>query len=286
MFRLTLSCCLALCTALALPAAPPLPLIETAAQARAAQGNYAARLNRPVQFTNSLGMTFQLIPPGRFVMGTPGDERAPLREVTITRAFYLGTTEVTRAQYRQVTGKEHSTYFPGEQQPINYITWYHAEGFVAALKKLDFEKAQVYRLPTEAEWEYAARAGTRVSAEGDQGNYRPEREAWLDANSEGTVHPVAQRQANAFGLYDMLGNVWEWCSDYYDPTYYTWGPTADPTGPKLSRNDYRVVRGGSALHDARAARPGNRAFYQSSRSERWLGFRIVLAIPDASEGSR
>ncbi len=259
--------------------AQELPLLDTPAAAVAAQQATAARLQRPIQWTNSVGLSFQLIPPGRFRMGCAGDADAPVHEVTLTEPYYLGTHEVTRAQWEQVTGLQRSRFFPGADQPINFITWYDASAFLNKLNKL--EQHAGYRLPTEAQWEYAARAGVTTLYPAGDDPTSLDAVAWTLANSAGSTHPVGQKAANAFGLHDMLGNVWEWCSDAYDPDAYRHSPRLDPTGPAKSLYGYLVLRGGSVYFSATAARLGKRAYYQASRSERTIGFRVLLPInPD------
>lgn len=257
--------------ALTLLAAPP-PLIDTPEKAVAAQTAYAAEIGRPPTWTNSIGMTFALVPPGSFIMGG-ADEDAPPRRVTITKGFYIAATETTRKHWEQVTGKKHSDYYPGENKPINCARYYDLLAFTGALNKLesrDNDQPQ-YRAPTEAEWEYAARAGQTADTVNDD-------DAWTIRNSDNQLHDVATRAANALGVHDMQGNVWEWCSDIYDPQYYTYGDTTDPAGATLSTYGYHTLRGGSALHGPNAARFGNRAFYQGSRTDQHIGFRVVLPI--------
>src|ERR1051326_136715 len=135
-------------------------LIDSPAKAKAAQAAWAAKLKKPVVWSNSIGMKFQLIPPGEFVMGQEGDADAKPKKVGLTKPFYLGIYEVTRAQWEKVTKRKHSNFFPGDDQPMNYVDRDSAEVFAAALSKLEGITNAVYRLPTEAEWEYAARAGT------------------------------------------------------------------------------------------------------------------------------
>jgi formylglycine-generating enzyme required for sulfatase activity len=198
------------------------------------------------------GLDYAWIPPGKFRMGClgavverrqgPGIEEClnnelPRRSVTLSRGFWIGRTLVTQAAYRRVMGVNPSR-FPGDQSPVEAVSWVDANAFC--------EKAGM-RLPTEAEWEYSSRGG--VDAE----RYDLlDRIAWYRGNSVGKTHPVAQKQPNAYGLYDMLGNVWEWVSDWYaayprprdrscceDPG----GPAVNPAGPKTGQD--HVVRGGS-----------------------------------------
>lgn len=236
----------------------------------------AEKLGKPVEMTNSFGMRFRLIPPGEFTMGSAGGQadEAPHR-VRITKPFYMSVTEVTRAQWEAVTGKQHSSFFPGPDAPVNFVAYDMVEHFIAVLNKKEGAK---YRTPTEAEWEYAARAGTATRYYTGDAPADLDRAAWHAGNAGDALHPVAQKEPNAFGLYDMLGNAWEWCSDFYDRDYYRSSPTDDPTGPKLSLYGYRVVRGGSIYFGPDFCRCAHRDYYQDSRTDKQFGFRIVLPV--------
>jgi formylglycine-generating enzyme required for sulfatase activity len=199
---------------------------------------------RCAHYVNSLGMTFNLILPGTYTMGSPevesghsGDEIQ--HQVTLTQPFYLQTTEVTQGQWEAVMGNNPS-YFTdcGNDCPVEQVSWEDAQDFIAALNDLG---EGTYRLPTEAEWEYAARAGsTTAFANGDFSLNNLDAMGWYDGNSGDTTHTVAQKQPNAWGLYDMHGNVLEWCQDRYGN--YPSGSVTDPQGP--SSGSARVVRGG------------------------------------------
>jgi formylglycine-generating enzyme required for sulfatase activity len=179
------------------------------------------------------GLTYVWIPPGAFQMGcSPGDEECyidevPPHTVTISRAFWMGQTEVTQAAYRRVTGANPSS-FHGDRLPVESVTWDQARTYCQAIGM---------RLPTEAEWEYAARAGNTASRYGDL-----DAVAWHEGNSGAQTHEVGSKQPNAWGLYDILGNVWEWVSDWRASSYYEQSPSQDPQGPPSG--EYRVVRGG------------------------------------------
>jgi len=240
-------------------------------------------------YTNSLGMTFNLIPAGTFMMGSPEDElgryiHETQHRVTLTSSFYMQTTEVTQVQWEAVMGSNLS-YFSecGGNCPVNQVSWYDVQDFITALNS---RGEGTYRLPTEAEWEYAARAGsTTAFANGDitvtDCGLDPNLDAmgWYCGNSAVTydgcfdssfrggpscagTHPVAQKLPNAWGLYDMHGNVWEWVQDWYG--YYPTTAVTDPTGPETG--SHRVFRGGSWGNDAQCCRsacrdlgtPGNR----------------------------
>jgi len=213
---------------------------------------------------------FVRIPPGAFDMGSEhgdSDER-PVHRVRISKAFELGKYPVTQEQWEAVMGSN-ASYFKGPDRPVETVSWNDAQEF---LKNLNARgDRRLYRLPTEAEWEYAARAGTTSdSLEG------LDAVAWYRGNSGGQTHPVGQKQPNAWGLYDMLGNVWEWCQDWYAPDYYKNSPQVDPPGPPSGSQ--RVLRGGSwGVVPGASAR---RAVYRGVPGFRSpdLGFRCVREV--------
>ncbi len=203
-------------------------------------------------------LTYVWIPPGKFMMGcSPGDtacsdDEKPAHPVVITRGFWMGQTLVTQGAYQRVRGTNPS-YFHGDQLPVESVTWDEARGYCAAAGM---------RLPTEAEWEYAARAGTTEAPYGDldaiawyanlsRGRYIER----LKAGGGGTK-AVALKQPNAWKLYDTLGNVWEWTADWYDEKYYARGESRDPAG--TSSGKYRVLRGASWANEAGSIRVSNR----------------------------
>ena len=252
----------------------------------------ASGANTPVasssEITNSIGMKLMLVPKGEFAMGSApgnrnsdGDERQ--HAVTITRDYFIGAFEVTQAQYKQVMGRNPS-YFQGARiagssagHPVECVSWNDAVAFCRRLSELPEEKAagRVYRLPTEAEWEYACRAGNPGEyAFGDQtemlGDY-----CWYAANCGGQTHPVGEKKPNAWGLYDMHGNAWEWCADWY--ARHSGRPEIDPTGP--SQGTDRVYRGGGYGYGASYCRSANRtATAPSFRG--FTGFRVAMGVPD------
>jgi formylglycine-generating enzyme required for sulfatase activity/predicted Ser/Thr protein kinase len=203
-----------------------------------------AKARRPGKsFTNSVGMKFVLISSGEFMMGSPASEKnrgsdETQHGVKITKPFYMQTTEVTQAQWKAVMGNNPS-HFKGDNLPVEQISWDDVQEF---LKKLSVKEGVTYCLPTEAQWEYACRAGTTgrfcfVDDDSKLGEY-----AWYVLNSVKKPHPVGMKKPNAWGLYDMHGNVWEWCQDWYDKDYYGKSLTGDPQGP--SSGTRRVLRGG------------------------------------------
>ncbi|GAT35219.1 formylglycine-generating enzyme [Terrimicrobium sacchariphilum] len=233
---------------------------------------YAQDAGLPEKWTAPGGMEFVLIPPGTFTMGRAEASDAPPHTVRISKPFYLATTEMTQSQWKRATGKIHSTYFPGDDHPINCVSHVQITQMLKTLQK-DIPGA---RLPTEAEWEYAARAGSSSEQAANL-----EAKAWTASNSNNTVQAVGKKTPNAFGLYDMQGNVWEWCADFYDPDYYQRAPEQDPSGPQKSLYRYVVIRGGSALFGNEASDVGNRAFSQAGRPRPDLGLRIAISVTDA-----
>jgi formylglycine-generating enzyme required for sulfatase activity len=199
---------------------------------------------------NSIGMTLVRIEPGTFTMGSNQyDEEKPPHKVRITRAFLLGAYPVTQDQYQKVMG-EHRSHFKGPADlPVESVSWFDAVEFCNKLStrenrspcyringtEVELIAGNGYRLPTEAEWEYACRAGSTGEYPFDGGESALGKYAWYDANSGKQTHPVGEKEPNAWGLHDMLGNVWEWCWDWYDADYYKKSPAEDPLGaPKAS----------------------------------------------------
>ena len=219
---------------------------------------------------NSIGMEFVTIPAGKFMMGwSPGDKSYnsdyPRHEVTITKGFELGQYEVTQGQWVKVMGKNPSHFKGDDRLPVEKVNWNDAQAFIAKLNALD--DSYRYRLPTEAEWEYAARGGTTGPYYGDLDVI-----AWYYSNSGGKTHPVGQKQPNEYGLYDMLGNVWEWCSDWYGKGYYSVSPAADPQGPSSGLR--RVLRGGSWYFDSLYAHVSYRDTFFLTLRFSFNGFRV------------
>lgn len=224
---------------------------------------------------NSIGMKFVKVPPGTFMMGSPSNEPGrgndeKRHRVTLTKGFYMQTTEVTQGQWKAVMGSNPSKFKNcGDDCPVEKVSWNDVRKFIRKLNQR--EGGNKYRLPTEAEWEYAARAGStgKFCFSGDNGNLR--KYAWYDRNSGGKTHPVAQKQPNAWGLYDMHGNVYEWCQDWYGD--YPSASVTNPTGP--SGGSYRVVRGGSWDFYARLCRSAYRYSFTPGGRFSNLGFRLL-----------
>jgi formylglycine-generating enzyme required for sulfatase activity len=226
-------------------------------------------------FTNSIGMEFVLIPAGSFLRGSPYldaealDNEKPTHRVTISRPFYLGKYPVTQAQWEVVMGDNPSDFKGDPIRPVAYVSWNDVQAFIQKLNER--EGGRDYRLPTEAQWEYACCAGTETP------RYHADIDAiaWYRNNSNLQTHPVGQKLPNAWGLYDMLGNVWEWCLDWYDDeSYYQHSPTHDPQGPAEGSN--RVLRGGSWFNNGRHVRAARRnADYDPSDRSDHFGFRLA-----------
>ncbi|MBM4089091.1 MAG: formylglycine-generating enzyme family protein [Planctomycetes bacterium] len=232
------------------------------------------------RWTNSLGMQFRLIPAGEFVMGsTEESDEQPVHHVRITRGFYLGIHQVTQAAYRAVTGKNPS-HFKGDDRPVEQVSWDDAAEYCRLLTKAEGKSGVLpagaeYRLPTEAEWEYACRVGsTGRYCFGDSDAQLAEY-AWYDENSGSATHPVGQKKPNAWGLYDMHGNVWEWCQDWSDA--YSSGVATDPKGP--TSGSARVSRGGGWSLNAGYCRTASRDWDVPSYRDYDLGFRLARSVP-------
>ena len=213
------------------------------------------------------------IPGGTFDMGCGSwtsdceDDEKPVHTVTIS-SFYIGVTEVTQAQWRAVMGTNPS-YSKGDDLPVELVSWNDIQKF---LKKLNRKTGQNYRLPTEAEWEYAARSGGKKEKyAGTSSNL--EDYAWYSYNSDRKTHPVGQKIPNGLGLYDMIGNVQEWCSDGYDGNYYTTSPVKDPDG--AYSGSFRVFRGGSCFMNDIRCRSSNRGESDPDNMNFIIGFRFA-----------
>ncbi|MCX6906990.1 MAG: SUMF1/EgtB/PvdO family nonheme iron enzyme, partial [Verrucomicrobia bacterium] len=300
-------------------AVPPAIAPFDAAQARQHQEAWAKHLQVPVEMTNSIGMKFVLIPPGEFLMGSTPEERdraldeaskvvkgrfypdripgeVPQHRIRITKPFYLGVFEVTQEEYEQLAGKNPSQFAASGKQaakiarmdtrrfPVEEVTFDDASQFAGRLSERAQEKSAgwKYRLPTEAEWEYACRAGTATRYHfGDDpsllGDY-----GWFLGNSDHRTHPVGEKRPNAWGLHDMHGNALEWCQDWFSTTYFAESPADDPPGP--SSGSVRVERGGTPILYPVGCRSASR-HYQESGKPNYIGagFRLVCEIPTSAE---
>jgi len=225
------------------------------------------------------GMELVRVPGGRFRMGSPGSEKGrysdegPVHEVYVD-GFWMGKYEVTQEQWERVMGSgSNPSRYKGRNHPVENVSWNDAHELVQKLNQR--EGSGKFRLPTEAEWEYACRAGSPGKyCFGD--DERPlSRYAWYRGNSGGGTHPAGRLDPNDFGLYDMHGNVWEWCSDWYDPDYYGNSPRSNPRGP--SSGSYRVLRGGGWYYSAGICRSAYRNLNSPDTRRNDYGFRLVLS---------
>lgn len=276
-----------------------------------------ATAQKPKTITNSIGMKLVLIPKGSFTMGSSvsedgSDDDERQHKVTISKDYYLGAFEVTQAQYQKIMGLNPS-YHQGEKvaiqipakkhpvtkrtieearlvprdssnYPVDSVTWDDAVYFCERLSNLAEEKkaGRFYRLPTEAEWEYACRAGSKTVYSFGDSQASLEDYAWYSRNSKrpngtGCTHPIGEKKPNAHGLYDMHGNVSEWCQDWYGD--YPSIPVADPVGPSFGR--YRVLRGGNwAVRGTKRCecRTANRSYTYPSNDNFKYGFRLVMNL--------
>jgi len=233
----------------------------------------------------STGMEFNELPGGCFQMGSKPDEKgrfqdeSPVHEVCVD-SFWVGKYEVTQGQWKKVMGDNPANFKKGDNYPVEQVSWFDIQKFVVRLNKNNPDR--MFRLPTEAEWEYGARAGTSTPyyfgemISTDQANYDG---ANIVVNDKvgiyrKTTTPVGSFQANGFGLFDMHGNIGEWCNDWYSGDYYTKSPKKNPIGP--DNGEQRVVRGGTLYFGPREARSAARDQYQPERKDDSYGFRLVF----------
>jgi formylglycine-generating enzyme required for sulfatase activity len=229
---------------------------------------------------NSLpeNMAFASIPAGSFEMGSPSSEsepdssEGPVHTVNI-QSFEMMTTEITQGMWQEVMGNNPAQYTGDPNRPVENVSWNDCQEFIAAMNDLD--SLYTYRLPSEAEWEYACRAGTttRYYWGNDPDSTEIEQYAWYDGNSGDTTHPAAQKLPNAWGLYDMSGNVWEWCEDFYHESYS--GAPTDGSPWLSPSGSSRVSRGGSWYYNADYCRSAYRSEDSPGYSDVIQGFRLV-----------
>jgi len=294
--------------------APPLAIAPfDAEQAKKHQQTWAMHLGVPVEKDVSVGrgqdgkdvnVTMVLIPPGEFLMGSSLAEQEMLLEeakgpdagwalshvphegpqhpVRITRPFYLGKYEVTQAQWQSVMGSNPSEFQSDPTNPVEQISWNESQGFIDKLNKGNHTNDMTFFLPTEAQWEYSCRAGTVGIRHGGKSVDDLGNNGWFTANSGSKTHPAGQLAPNAFGVYDLVGNVYEFVADWYVVDYYAKSPKNDPGSP--STGSHRVARGGDWKSHARYCRsafrgavaPGQRVSY---------GFRLAAALSDDVNGA-
>lgn len=253
----------------------------------------------PKRFKNSVGMEFVLIPAGTFEMGSPPEERGrhewegPQHSVTLTRPYYIGVYPVTQAQYERIIGRNPAHFNKGHgggpDHPVEQVSWEDAVTFCEKLTSVmaEADHSRIYRLPTEAEWEYACRAGTTTAfAFGQSVGLKQVHFFGLDATvwakaagSAGKSEKVGNHDANAWGLFDMHGNVLEWCSDWFSESWYGESPDSDPMGP--AQGWQRVARGGSFSQFVTDCRSAARLGRAPGSRLNTLGFRVAMSIPGA-----
>ena len=216
------------------------------------------------------GVTFVMKPVagGTFQMGyNLAYGECPVHSVTLS-SYYIGQTEVTQALWQAVMGKNPS-YFTGNDLPVETVSWDDCQAFIAKLSQLTGQK---FRLPTEAEWEYAARGGKNSKGYEYSGSNKLGDVAWYNSKK---THPVATKQPNELGIYDMTGNVDEWCQDWYDDSYYRNSPSKDPSGP--TSGTHRVYRGHNWYSTAKRCRVSSRDRHDPSGGNFFMGFRLALS---------
>jgi len=274
----------------------------------APQGNgMAPAVEKEVRFDLGRGVWLEmvLIPPGEFVMGSPDSDKSaisrekPQHRVRITKPFYLGKFPVTQEQWEAVSGNSPSfikgptnpSHFQGPKRPVERVNWDDCQVFLSKLNEKTGGQGSKFALPTEAQWEYACRAGSTTrycfgDKESGLGEY-----AWYKTPFGLETHPVGEKKPNGWGLYDMHGNVWEWCQDWFDDGYYARSPVDDPTGPPAGSR--HVIRGGGWLKGgngvdrdggwgnlAGSCRSANRNRLQASYRIVNLGFRVARVPAD------
>ena len=269
-------------------ASPPLAISPfDVTQAKQHQQAWADHLRTPVEITNSIGMKLKLIPAGKFHMGSPDsdsnadDDEKPQHLVKITKPFYLSVYEVTQQQYEKVMGvrpwQGKANVRDGPDYAATYVTWNDAVEFC---RKLSEQEGVEYHLPTEAQWEYACRAGTTTAYSFGDDVSKLAQHAWYEKNAwdvgEQYAHRVGQKLPNPWGLYDMHGNVWEWCQDWYAP-YGSEKAVSDPLGP--AHGIPRVLRGGSFRYSAQNLRSADRYRQRPDHRPFGTGFRPSRTYP-------
>ncbi|HBJ36833.1 MAG TPA: hypothetical protein DDZ51_19170 [Planctomycetaceae bacterium] len=274
-------------TSVAAPQVSPLPVPQmrqpNPSLPRPIHAATLQEVKKPNSFVNSIGMRLNLIPAGTFMMGSPTSEanredEETQHRVTLTKPFYLGTAQVTQGQWKSVMRttpwKGQDYVKEGSNHAATHVSWDDAVEFC---KRLSAKESKMYRLPTEAEWEYACRAGTTTAYSfGDDAAHLIEY-GWFDMNTydigELYAHEAGLKRANGFGLHDMHGNVWEWCSDWYGD--YSTGNVTDPQG--ATEGSYRVHRGGGWIIDARFCRSANRTGFLPVDRDSFRGVRVALS---------
>ncbi len=238
--------------------------------------DYGSPKHEKLTFTiNRVSFDMVLVEAGTFTMGAtseqedPWDDEKPVHQVTLTNDYYIGKTEVTQALWKAVIGSNPS-FFEGDNKPVESVSWDDCQEFIS---KLNTATGKNFRLPTEAEWEFAARGGNKSNHYQYSGSDDIDDVAWYHDNSGHETHDIASKRPNELGLYDMSGNVCEWCSDWYDE--YSRSAKTNPTG--ASSGSCRVFRGGSWFINARFCRSSSRNYYVPDYWSYSLGLRLALS---------
>ena len=269
-------------------------------------GHLGVSVEKSVELPGGETMNFILIPPGEFMMGSTAEDRArfvddagsvkdqwsidrishesPQHRVRISQPFYLGCNEVTQTQWHSVMDTNPSKFPDDKERPVENVSWDHVQSFLEELNVSDLtaddhtpkSSRVTFELPTEAQWEYACRAGTTSPFFSDPNAKEVSDHAWFDRNSDGTTRPVGELAPNAFGLFDMHGNVYEWCNDRFSGVAYTNTMEVDPTGPPTGNE--RVARGGSWGAPLGRCRSAIRTKELPSERNDSLGFRVAMSI--------
>jgi formylglycine-generating enzyme required for sulfatase activity len=221
---------------------------------------------------NGITLDMVFVEGGTFMMGSNDgeDDENPIHSVTLD-SFYIGKFQVTQAQWKAIMGYNPSQ-FKGDVLPVEEVSWNDAQEFI---EKINQKTSKKYRLLTEAEWEYAARGGNKSRGYQYAGSDNINEVAWYYDNAGYQKHPVGQKKANELGIFDMSGNVWEWCEDGYDEDYYKNSPSKNPKGS--SSGSYRVDRGGGWFSDSKYCRVAYRNYGTLEDRLSYLGFRIALS---------
>ncbi len=243
-------------------------------------GYWNASATYQENITNTIGIELVLVPVGEFDMGSSEkfsyiDNEEPVHRIKIAKAFYMGKYEVTQKQWRDVMGTN-PLYFKDDDLPVENVSWNDVQDFIKKLNEKEGKKK--YRLPSEAEWEYAARAGstTRYAFGGEESKSKLGDYVWYDENSGRKTHPVGQKKPNTWGFYDMHGNVWEWVQDLYHSNYN--GAPIDGRAWESGVSTNRVVRGGGWNNKAMSTRSAIRSAYNPDYHSSSLGFRLVRDV--------
>ena len=264
-----------------IPPTAPWPTQQTLAPAPANPIQSQAGSTYEVILPGSVKMTFAWCPPGTFFMGSENERSVsherPVHQVTLTKGFFAGIYPVTQAQWLAVMGGNPS-HSKGDQKPVERVCWDRAQSFCQMVQHLTRIPA---RLPTEAEWEYACRAGSGTDFWNGNGEEAMKLAGWFDGNSNRQTQPVGMKYENPWGLFDVHGNVWEWCQDWYDTSYYQSSPVIDPSGPD-GEHEKKVIRGGSWGYSARFCRAAYRLGFAPGCSHYGHGFRIVFDLYSSS----